>query len=247
MRFFGLTFSEPKLIPFTNSEWHQLVLPRHKTVTVESGSTRWLLEPRQGLVLPAGQGCTFMTRSKTTVRMLYLPTHDPNALRFNWATTRVIAVTPLLVELVERVVSLGALKRSRPTDINLASLIWDEISSAVTLPTALLHPQSTRLVEFLAVLEAKDFRLDAYEAAIYQSGFSRRTIERAFLKETQLTAGEWLRRRRLMFSIELLSSGLAVEEVAYRLRYNGSSAFIAMFKKALGKTPTEFVRQLISS
>ena len=55
-----------------------------------------------------------------------------------------------------------------------------------------------------------------------------------------MTFGEWRRRRRLFAAVEWLTSGRPVTQVALDLGYESPSAFIAMFKRHMGATPSRF-------
>ena len=66
------------------------------------------------------------------------------------------------------------------------------------------------------------------------------SFERHFLRETGLTWRKWVSQARLMEAISQLSNGVRVGDVAHALGYEGSSAFVAMFKKATGHTPGKY-------
>jgi AraC-like DNA-binding protein len=73
-------------------------------------------------------------------------------------------------------------------------------------------------------------------------GASESTLERAFKEETGLTFGQWRQRLRLVESIARLAKGMPVSAIATELGYANSSAFITMFRRAMGETPQRFLR-----
>ena len=73
-------------------------------------------------------------------------------------------------------------------------------------------------------------------------GASESTLERAFKEETGLTFGQWRQRLRLVESISRLAKGMPVSTIATELGYRNSSAFITMFRRAMGETPQRFLR-----
>jgi AraC-like DNA-binding protein/quercetin dioxygenase-like cupin family protein len=73
-------------------------------------------------------------------------------------------------------------------------------------------------------------------------GASESTLERAFKDDTGLTFGQWRQRLRLVESIARLAKGMAVSAIAAELGYRNSSAFITMFRRAMGETPQRFLR-----
>ena len=53
-----------------------------------------------------------------------------------------------------------------------------------------------------------------------------------------MTFGRWRQQLRLLHALRLLAAGQPVTNVALDVGYESPSAFIAMFKRALGKTPS---------
>nr|WP_268828294.1 helix-turn-helix domain-containing protein [Lysobacter gummosus] len=55
---------------------------------------------------------------------------------------------------------------------------------------------------------------------------------------------QWRQRTRLMRALERLAAGEAVTAVTLDLGYDSVSAFIAMFRRHLGATPTQYLKSL---
>jgi len=71
-------------------------------------------------------------------------------------------------------------------------------------------------------------------------GASPRTIERLFRSETNMAFGKWRQRLRLLHALRLLAAGEPVTAVALEAGYDSTSAFISMFKRELGTTPSRY-------
>jgi AraC-like DNA-binding protein len=69
------------------------------------------------------------------------------------------------------------------------------------------------------------------------SGASPRTLQRLFLDETGFGFSDWRLRLRLLHAATLLGDGASVTEAGLEAGYASTSAFIAAFKKQLGRTP----------
>ena len=80
--------------------------------------------------------------------------------------------------------------------------------------------------------------------ACNRAGASKRTIERLFREETRLSLGKWRQQLRLMRSLQLLAAGEKISHAALEAGYSTPSAFIAMFRKALGTTPRQYFANL---
>jgi len=58
-----------------------------------------------------------------------------------------------------------------------------------------------------------------------------------------MTFVEWRHKLRLLNAIERLAQGQSVTQVALDLGYLSISAFIAMFRRRLGVTPSYFIQR----
>jgi AraC-like DNA-binding protein len=63
-----------------------------------------------------------------------------------------------------------------------------------------------------------------------------------FQNETGMSFGAWRQQLRLLRALERIAAGDAVTTVALELGYESPSAFIAMFRKALGVSPGRYFR-----
>ena len=67
-----------------------------------------------------------------------------------------------------------------------------------------------------------------------------------FCVKQGLSFGQWRQQLRLQEAVKLLGEGKGVTEVALILGYRSPSAFVAMFRKALGKPPKQYCVDLTS-
>ena len=72
------------------------------------------------------------------------------------------------------------------------------------------------------------------------AGASERTLERLFHAEAGMSFGRWQRQVRLMRALEGLAEGRSVTEVGLAVGFDTPSAFIAMFRSAMGTTPGRY-------
>ena len=72
------------------------------------------------------------------------------------------------------------------------------------------------------------------------AGVSTRTLARLFQAETGMSFRAWRQQLRLQRALEMLADGQAVTSVALDLVYDSPSAFIAMFRRTLGASPTRY-------
>lgn len=154
---------------------------------------------------------------------------------------RVIDVPPLLRELLLESVRLGALSETSQVHTALATLLIDQIAESRALGLALPMPTDPRartIVERTLVSLNADASLKTLTQGL---GLSPRTAERLFLKETGMSFGRWRQQARLQHAVRRLAEGRNVTEVALDCGYSSVSAFVAMFKSALGATPGKYL------
>ena len=63
----------------------------------------------------------------------------------------------------------------------------------------------------------------------------------AFRRETGVSFATWRQNVRLMEALSRLAVGQPVTTVAYEVGYNSPSAFTAMFRRAFGRAPTQYL------
>ena len=123
---------------------------------------------------------------------------------------------------------------------HLAQVVLDEIRSAVAEPLGLPMPQDARLMRLANGLLQRLDDQRTLQAWADEVGVAPRTAARRFVAETGFSFSEWRQRARLLQAIEWLAAGRAVTVVALDLGYDNVSAFIAMFRRALGTTPGRY-------
>ncbi|AOK07493.1 helix-turn-helix transcriptional regulator [Burkholderia sp. AU19243] len=154
-------------------------------------------------------------------------------------TPRAIRASPLLREAVLRAASWDA-SALDAAQTRIADVILDEIASSEVRSLTLARPRDARLVRItdaLATNLADNRRLEEWAE---WAGISARTLSRRFVAETGLTFAQWRQQARLMRALEKIADGVPVTAIALDLGYDNVSAFIDMFRRALGTTPGRY-------
>jgi AraC-like DNA-binding protein len=76
---------------------------------------------------------------------------------------------------------------------------------------------------------------------------SERTLARLVVKQTGMTFGRWRQQLHVLLALQRLSAGSTVQTVSEDLGYESPSAFIAMFKKSLGRPPGQYLASRITA
>ena len=73
------------------------------------------------------------------------------------------------------------------------------------------------------------------------SGTSTRIITRLFQAETGMSSRAWRQKLRLQRALQMLANSRTVTLLALELVYDSPSAFITMFRRTLGASPTRYL------
>jgi AraC-like DNA-binding protein len=155
----------------------------------------------------------------------------------------VLNVSPLLRELILHACKFPKLKKSVPAQRRIIEIIVDQLQAVQSIPLQLPHPSDSRAMRVVQSLFANPGDQKTLKQLCKDCGASKRTVERLFIQETQMTFGRWRQQLRLLHSLQLLASGDKVTAAALEAGYNSTSAFIAMFRKQLGATPMRYLQR----
>ncbi len=223
-------------------DWHshpraQLVYASSGVMTITTPDGSWVVPPNRALWIPAGVDHHIVMSGPVTMRTLYIAAGAASGLP---PACRVVAVSGLLRELVLRAVELPLLYDEAGPAGRIAALIFDELRLLPTVPLHLPSPRDTRLKRLCRILRdhpADARTLDQWGKLV---GASARTLARAFAKETGMSFAAWRAQVRLLAALARLAGGEKVTSVALDLGYDSPSAFIAMFRRQLGVTPSRY-------
>jgi AraC-like DNA-binding protein len=165
---------------------------------------------------------------------------DPKAARRLSRECSVVNVSPLLRALILRAAELPVAYDRRGPEGRVMQMILDEIRQLPILPLHLPVPGHQRLVDMCSVLLHNPRCGDTLERLSERAGMSKRTAERLFARETQMTFSRWRQQVRLLTALTELASGHSVKQVAFKSGYASQSAFTSMFKQNFGTTPRKY-------
>lgn len=215
----------------------QLIFASCGVMTVTTGPGAFVVPPQRAVWMPAGTEHRVESRGPWSMRTLLIRDSAAPGMPDR---PRVVTVTPLLRELI---LALVAGPQDYPPEGPQARLAAVALDLIRTLPVAPLHlpmPSDTRLRRITAHLLADPAEPRGLEHWAGEAGASARTLARLFASETGMGFREWRQQARLLRALELMASGAPVTTVALDVGYDSPSAFIAMFRRALGVSPTKY-------
>ncbi len=212
----------------------QLIYAVQGVMRIDTAEGIWVVPPLRAVWVPAGVDHEVRALTALQLRTLYISQGAPGAVPGKCC---VIEVSPLLRELILRLVKLGA--DAKPVDPSMIQVTLAEISEFNVLPLQIAMPRDPRLLRVCRKILDDPSNTKTCAQWGFEVGASARTLERLFLKETGLCFSAWRRQIRLLVALDHLACGASIASVAEDLGYQSSSAFSAMFKRTLGRLPSE--------
>lgn len=217
----------------------QLIHAAKGVMTVNTEDGLWVVPPQRAVWVPAFTAHSIRMTGRVELRTIYL---DPKLQPIQGETCCVVRVSKLLHASIMRAIEFRQPYARGGRESRIVDVILDEIREAPMAPLHLPTPKDPRARRIAdAFRERPGDRRAASEWARW-AGASERTIERLFRSEVGMTLGRWQQQVRLLRALEILALGQSVTTVALEVGFETPSAFIAMFKRAMGTTPAKYFR-----
>jgi AraC-like DNA-binding protein/quercetin dioxygenase-like cupin family protein len=215
----------------------QLTWAASGVMSVTAASGTWVVPPNRALWIPAGTEHAIRMSGAVAMRAVYV---DPVLAKRVARDCKVILVSPLLQALMLELVAA-------PIDYDpcgrmghVEALFLDEIQALDAQPLHIPMPQDKRLRRVCEPLLRDPGRPETLAEWSAVAGASSRTLARLFARETGLRFVDWRNQVRLAAALVRLARGQGVAAAARAAGYDSPSAFTAMFRATLGKSPRDY-------
>ena len=230
--------------PGDEIEWHshpraQLIYGISGVLTVITEAGRWLLPPERAVWVPAGVEHRSDISGEVRMRSLFVNAEAARDMPGAFSFVSVPALPRALI-----IEAVGAPKRYDlyGPDGPLTPVTHDHPPRLGPTAAEPPRPPPPHPPRTTPPLTADPGERDGLDAWAKKAGASARTLARLFVKETGLTFGAWRQQARLLKALEWLAEGRPVTAIALDLGYESPSAFIAMFRRALGQPPGRYLK-----
>jgi len=217
----------------------QLVYASRGVMTVRTSEGAWVVPTHRAVWIPALVPHTITMSGTVAMRTLYL---KPRLAKSLPRECCVVNVSPLLRELILHTCTVATLKKKVSSHSHLIDVILDQLRAIQMVPLQLPNPSDSRALRVAAVLLADPGNRRPLAHICKSAGASKRTVERLFQTDVGMSFGKWRQQLRLTQAMRLLAEGSKVTHAAMESGYSTPSAFISMFRKTLGTTPTLYFR-----
>jgi len=223
-------------VPQHRHEEGQLILALHGAVTCRTEEGIWIVPPDCGVWIPGG--VLHSNQVTSNARLSYLFVRPDAADLPQQCCT--LSVSPMVREMILRLAGIPANSGTDDHVGRMVRVLLDELAhmpiQGLDLPGS-SHPKVAAITD--ALMADPSDRRTLIDWAAYVA-MSERSLKRLMVQETGLTFGRWRRQLHLVIALRELAGGATVQKVAGDLGYESATAFIVMFKKALGTTPTRY-------
>ncbi|RAP65023.1 AraC family transcriptional regulator [Achromobacter sp. HZ01] len=227
-------------VPVHRHRYGQLVLALRGGVTCEVPNSIWMVPPGCAVWIPGQMEHSMRATDNAHICNLFV---RPDAARLPQQCCT-LSITPLVRELIlDLAQEDGCYAPDSPTG-RKAVVLLEEL---VKMPLELLHlptssdPRMRRIATMLTENPADRRTLEAWGREV---AMSERSLARLVRQEVGLSFGHWRRQLHLIVAMHQLADGISVQRVADHLGYESVTAFISMFRKAVGKPPAKYFAEL---
>lgn len=217
----------------------QLLHAIEGVMIVRSEEGIWVVPPNRAVWLAANLEHDVRMCGKVKIRTVFV---DPEASSHLPKASCVMAVSPLLRELIVAAVGIPRDYVYGSRDERLMNLLLDELRQLDIVPLHLPMPRDVRLREVCEILATRPDDLSTVQQWAARIGITPRTIHRLFSVETGMSFGQWREQARLLRALEQLALGRRIIDVAFDSGYASQSAFTAMFRRHFRMPPGAFYR-----
>ena len=216
----------------------QLLFAAEGVMTLDTSQGVWVVPPLRAVWIPAETVHGVKMSGRVSMRTLYFL---PGSCKSLPRRCLVINISSLLKELILHACTFSKLRKNVTSERHVIDMIVDQLKEVESIPVQLPHPTDIRARKLADKLSANPGDQRSFDDLCSGCGAGKRTMQRLFVEETGMSFSKWRQRLRLISAMQRLAAGESVTNAALEAGYNSTSAFIAMFRKQLGMTPTRYL------
>ena len=223
--------------PMHSHDYVQLLYASAGVMSVTTPDTSFVIPPQRAVWMPAGCRHEVSCRGPVSLRTLYLRDHS----QAQADTCRVLEVSNFLKALILEVSGFDPQMSLEGREAQITDLLLAEIARMPNAPYCVAMPTDARILRVCKAIVAEPSDPRDIDDWSKVAAMGRRTFTRAFKRETGMGFAVWRQQVRLMEALSLLASGESVTRVAYEVGYDSPSGFSAMFRRAFGVPPSQYL------
>ncbi|MCW5221475.1 AraC family transcriptional regulator [Verminephrobacter aporrectodeae subsp. tuberculatae] len=235
----------PTEISAHHHPWGQAVFSDAGVVQVEMANVAFIVPPQHAVLIPPGTEHSAVLLQDASLFSVYvfLQESGQEARQRFWDRCRVVRASPLLLELVRRLVDEDLPHRDTGRYRALCVVVLAELQDAREVGIGVPMPTERRLRMLCEAFLAEPRQSKPLAQLARDAGASVSTASRLFRDELGMGFQQWRRQALFARALALAAEGMPMQRIAEELGYSSASAFTAMVTKTFGKSPREFLLQ----
>jgi AraC-like DNA-binding protein len=218
----------------------QLVLTLRGVVRCEADRSVWIVPPRCAVWIPGDLPHSVTVAGDVELYCLFVDPDAAGALPRQCCT---LSISPLLERLLLHVTHIPVLYDIDGADGRVATVLLDQLSLAPVEKLNFPMPVDARLRKIAAAMMSDPSDRATIDDWSRRIAVAPRTLTRILQRETGMSFGRWRQQLHILIALQRLAQGVPVQTVALDLGYGDASAFVTMFRKALGKPPARYLAE----
>jgi AraC-like DNA-binding protein/quercetin dioxygenase-like cupin family protein len=218
----------------------QLVLTLRGIVRCEADQSVWIVPRHCAVWIPGNLPHSVTVAGNVEAYVLYIEPEAAPALPKHCCT---LSISPLLEHLALHVTQMPLLYDVDGADGRLATVLLDQLLLAPVEKLNFPMPADAKLRKIAAAMMADPSDRATMDDWGRRTSIAPRTLGRILQRETGMSFGRWRQQLHILIALQRLGQGASVQTVALELGYEGASAFVTMFRKALGKPPARYLAE----
>ncbi|MTD95023.1 helix-turn-helix domain-containing protein [Hyphomicrobium sp. xq] len=218
----------------------ELILTLRGVVRCEADQGVWIVPPRCALWIPDNVPHSATFAGDVEVYVLLV---EPDAAPVLPRQCCTLSISPLLERLLLHVTQIPLLYDVDGADGRIAAVLLDQLSLAPVEKLNFPMPADAKLRKIAAAMMTEPSDRATIDEWARRMAVAPRTLTRALKRETGMSFGRWRQQLHILIALQRLDQGASVQSVALDLGYESASAFVTMFRKALGKPPARYLAE----
>lgn len=214
----------------------QLLYASSGVMSVVTDEESYIIPPQRAVWIPEGVVHEVSCRGAVSLRTLYIDAAHQRDDR----DCHIIEVSPFLQALIVEVTQFSSETPPDEREKMIVNILLKEITSAPKIPYSAPMPTDPRLIRVCRSIIEDPSSRDDIDTFAKIACMSRRSLTRAFKKETGMGVAVWRQQIRLLEALSLLSTGASVTSAAMDVGYESASAFSTMFQRSFGVSPSKY-------
>jgi AraC-like DNA-binding protein len=150
-----------------------------------------------------------------------------------------LAVSPLIKAILADFAERRITVPETDADHRLALVLMDQVLKAPRRESFLPVSDDKLLCSITDVLQKDPSDRRSLSEWARSLNVAEKTLSRRFQAQLGISFNDWRQRLKLVAALSLIEGGTSIQSIAAALGYSSASAFIAMFKRQTGTSPTQ--------